>query len=73
VIFVTHDVREAVELSDRILMLAPGGRIHEDITVDLARPRRGSNTEVAVLEASILGRFEDLEASAAGRPTPITA
>jgi NitT/TauT family transport system ATP-binding protein len=54
-------------------MLAPGGRIHEDITVDLARPRRGSNTEVAVLEASILRRFEDLEASAAGRPTPITA
>jgi NitT/TauT family transport system ATP-binding protein len=73
VIFVTHDVREAVELSDRILMLAPGGRIHEDITVDLARPRRGSNTEVAVLEASILRRFEDLEASAASRPTPITA
>jgi NitT/TauT family transport system ATP-binding protein len=73
VIFVTHDVREAVELSDRILMLAPGGRIHEDVTVDLARPRRGSNTEVAVLEASILRRFEDLEASAASRPTPVTA
>lgn len=74
VVFVTHDVKEAAELSDRILMLAPGGTIHEDITVDLARPRKASNTEVAVLEAEILRRFEDLEASAAARRTaPISA
>ena len=65
VVFVTHDVSEAAELSDRILMLAPGGTIHEDIAVDLPRPRKASNEEVAVLEASILRRFEDLEASAA--------
>ena len=63
VVFVTHDVSEAAELSDRILMLAPGGTIHEDIPVDLARPRKASNTEVAVLESSILRRFEELEAS----------
>ncbi|ANI40236.1 ABC transporter ATP-binding protein [Mycolicibacterium vaccae] len=63
VVFVTHDVKEAAELSDRILMLAPGGTIHEDITVDLPRPRKASNTEVAVLESSILRRFEELEAS----------
>ena len=63
VIFVTHDVSEAAELSDRILMLAPGGRIHEDIEVPLPRPRRASDPEVAILEASVLRRFEDLEAS----------
>ncbi|HEV7957756.1 MAG: ssuB [Microbacteriaceae bacterium] len=63
VIFVTHDVSEAAELSDRILMLAPGGRIHEDIQVTLPRPRRASDPEVAVLEASVLRRFEDLEAA----------
>ena len=74
VVFVTHDVKEAAELSDRILMLAPGGTIHEDITVDLPRPRKASNTEVAVLEASILRRFEDLEASARLRAaTPASA
>jgi NitT/TauT family transport system ATP-binding protein len=67
VVFVTHDVKEAAELSDRILMLAPGGTIHEDITVDLPRPRKASNTEVAVLESSILRRFEELEASARQR------
>ncbi|MET0898669.1 MAG: ATP-binding cassette domain-containing protein, partial [Mycobacterium sp.] len=64
VVFVTHDVKEAAELSDRILMLAPGGTIHEDIPVTLPRPRKASNEEVAVLEASILRRFEDLEARA---------
>ncbi|MGB3483646.1 MAG: ABC transporter ATP-binding protein [Mycobacterium sp.] len=69
VVFVTHDVKEAAELSDRILMLAPGGTIHEDITVDLPRPRKASNEEVAVLESSILRRFEDLEASSRRRAT----
>jgi NitT/TauT family transport system ATP-binding protein len=67
VVFVTHDVSEAAELSDRILMLAPGGTIHEDIPVDLPRPRKASNTEVAVLESSILRRFEELEASSRQR------
>jgi NitT/TauT family transport system ATP-binding protein len=68
VVFVTHDVKEAAELSDRILMLAPGGTVHEDIPVDLPRPRKASNEEVAVLEAAILRRFEDLETSAAAAP-----
>lgn len=67
VVFVTHDVSEAAELSDRILMLAPGGTIHEDIPVDLPRPRRASNTDVAVLESSILRRFEELEATSRQR------
>lgn len=67
VIFVTHDVSEAAELSDRILMLEPGGRIHEDIHVTLPRPRRASDPEVAVLEASVLRRFEDLEAATKGK------
>lgn len=74
VVFVTHDVSEAAELSDRILMLAPGGTIHEDIPVDLPRPRKASNTEVAVLESSILRRFEELEASSRQRSaTPASA
>ncbi|MGV9800216.1 ABC transporter ATP-binding protein [Mycobacterium sp. NPDC003449] len=69
VVFVTHDVKEATELSGRVLMLAPGGTIHEDVAVDLPRPRKASNTDVAVLESSILRRFEDLEASSRGRAT----
>ena len=64
VLFVTHDVTEAVQLSDRIVVLAPGGRIHEIIDVDLPRPRKASDPAVAVLQAEVLARFETLEAMA---------
>jgi NitT/TauT family transport system ATP-binding protein len=40
VVFVTHDVDEAVFLADRILVMsAAPGKIIDDITVDLDRPR----------------------------------
>jgi NitT/TauT family transport system ATP-binding protein len=66
VMFVTHDVTEAVQLSDRIVVLAPGGRIHEIIDVALPRPRRASDPAVAVLQAEVLARFEALEAATVG-------
>lgn len=61
VLFVTHDVREAVELSNRVIMLAPGGRIYADIEIDLPYPRRASDRAVAMLQAEILGRFEEMK------------
>lgn len=40
VIFVTHDIEEAVTLSDRVIVLSPRpGRITLDLTIDLPRPR----------------------------------
>ena len=62
VMFVTHDVTEAVQLSDRIIVLADG-RVHETMDVDLPRPRRASDPGVAVLQAEVLARFEALEAA----------
>ncbi|MBI2874709.1 MAG: ABC transporter ATP-binding protein [Firmicutes bacterium] len=40
VVMITHDMEEAVYLSDRILIFAPRpGRVAEEVLVDLSRPR----------------------------------
>ena len=40
IVFVTHDIEEAVYLGDRVVVLsARPGRIREEIKIDLARPR----------------------------------
>ena len=40
VVFVTHNVREAVRLGDRVIVLATQpGRVKVDVKIDLARPR----------------------------------
>src|SRR4051794_5378389 len=55
-ILVTHDVAEAVTLADRVLVIEDG-RIAEDITVNLPRPRQRGSAELASLEGSILGQL----------------
>ncbi|MBV0901932.1 ABC transporter ATP-binding protein [Haloarcula salina] len=40
VVFVTHDIQEAVLMSDRVLVLTgTPGRVRDDVTVELPRPR----------------------------------
>ena len=57
VLFITHSIQEAIFLSDRILVMSRRpGRIVDEITVDLPRPRRHEHlgTEhAAVLQARI--------------------
>lgn len=59
VLFVTHDIGEAVQLSDRIIVLERGGRVQEIVPVDLSRPRLASDPRLAALQAEVIGRFED--------------
>lgn len=61
VLFVTHDVGEAVELSNRILVFAKGGKLEDDIQVDLPFPRDPADDEVAVAKAHVLRKFEELD------------
>lgn len=58
VVFVTHDVGEAVELSDRVVIFGKGGQIQEIITIDLPFPRDPADDEVALFKADLLRRFE---------------
>jgi NitT/TauT family transport system ATP-binding protein len=61
VLFVTHDVGEAVELSNRIVILAKGGRLRQDVTVDLPFPRDPADDAVALMKADVLRTFEELD------------
>jgi NitT/TauT family transport system ATP-binding protein len=54
VIFVTHNVREAVRLADRVILLGtrPGRVLHEEM-IDLPRPREANDVRVSALANSI--------------------
>jgi sulfonate transport system ATP-binding protein len=54
-ILVTHDVEEAVVLSDRVIVMhGQPGRIHRAVAIDLPRPRVRIATEVQALKEEIV-------------------
>jgi NitT/TauT family transport system ATP-binding protein len=54
VVFVTHNVREAVRLGDRVVLLTSRpGRVARVFDVDIPRPRRHNTPEVGALARSI--------------------
>ena len=58
VLFVTHNVREAARLGDRIVLLSSRpGRVVEVYPVDVARPRRIDSPEIARLAATVTDRL----------------
>ena len=58
-ILVTHDIDEAIYLSDRIVIMTPRpGRISKIIDVDLPRPRQRGSGDFLSLRREILGLFE---------------
>lgn len=60
IVFVTHNVREAVSLADRILVLsARPGRIKKEYRVELARPREDNDTMVSRITEKIMAGLKD--------------
>ncbi len=60
VLFVTHNVREAVRLGDRAILLgsSPGRVVHEQV-IDLPRPRRMDSPQVAELARSLTDHLRE--------------
>ena len=65
ILFVTHNVREAVRLGDRVVLLTSRpGRVAEEFAVEIPRPRRIEDRDVAQLAGEITTRLR-----AGGRAT----
>ena len=55
IVFVTHNVREAACLGDRVLLFSPHpGRIQEEFTVNLPRPRDINSVDLAAHATQIM-------------------
>ncbi|MDQ1425010.1 MAG: sulfonate transport system ATP-binding protein [Acidimicrobiaceae bacterium] len=58
VLFVTHNVREAARLADRVVLLTSRpGRVAAEFDVDVPRPRRIESREVSSLAGTITDRL----------------
>ncbi|EMA09522.1 ABC transporter ATP-binding protein [Haloarcula marismortui] len=59
ILFVTHDVEEAVKLADQVIVMASEpGRIREIVEVDMDRPRSRSDAEFGDYYERILGLIQ---------------
>ena len=59
VVFVTHNVREAARLADRVVLLSSRpGRVVDEFDVDIERPRRMDSPEVSSLAAEITDQLK---------------
>ena len=60
VLFVTHNVREAVRLGDRVVLLSSRpGRVVEEFPVSAERPRRIEDADVSALAGEITARLRE--------------
>lgn len=66
IIFVTHNVREAVCLGDRVILFSPNpGRIREEFKIGLPRPRDINSVELATIATEITRQLKSYTLPAA--------
>ena len=60
IIFVTHNVEEAVLLGDRVIVMAANpGRVKKEFKIQLGRPREEGNLDVAAVTAEIMKELKE--------------
>jgi NitT/TauT family transport system ATP-binding protein len=58
IIFVTHDIDEAVQLADRVVVLSSRpGKIEDILTIDIAHPRSLSSPRYLQLRDDLLSKI----------------
>jgi NitT/TauT family transport system ATP-binding protein len=73
VLYVTHELREALAVADRVLFLSPGpGRVVLELPVALGRPREPGHAAVGELHDRILRLHPEILAGAADQPVDDT-
>ena len=72
IVFITHDISEAVLLGDRVGVMSkgPGSRIATIVPIDLPRPRRRGNPGFGEMWDRINGLIDCEESAAQGSETP---
>jgi ABC-type nitrate/sulfonate/bicarbonate transport system ATPase subunit len=77
ILFVTHDIDEAIFLSDRVyVMTARPGRIKEELAVDLLRPRAleiETSDQFVAMKRGLLEAIREESRKAIGLGVPPTA
>lgn len=64
VLFVTHDLREAIMLADRLMVFSHcPARVIEDMTIPLARDERGTSGAVEALRREIIAAHKSIFAA----------
>jgi NitT/TauT family transport system ATP-binding protein len=62
VVFVTHDVHEAVFLADRVVLLSPRpGKVQEIFDVSIPRPRSRGDLQIIAIQELIYQKIYDVK------------
>lgn len=60
IIFVTHNIEEAILLSDRVMVMSLNpGRIKKTVSIQLARPRFAENRDISIIHADLMKELKD--------------